>query len=69
MKYILIYAFGIGLLVLLAGSYYKNIQILLDRVRKKDLTTSEIFINYPLTFLWLLFMTVFALGLMINNTP
>jgi hypothetical protein len=69
MKYIFIYTAGIVLLVLLAGSYYKNIQILLKRVRKKDLTSSEIFINYPLTFLWLLFMTVFAIGLMVNNTP
>ena len=69
MKYLILYPLGIFLLVLLAGSYYKNFQILLKRIRRRDLSSSEIFLNYPLTFLWLLFMTIFAIGLMVNNTP
>lgn len=68
LKFIFIYAAGATLLIFLYVSLVKNIRLIREKTGKKQLLVSDIYINYPLLFIWLAFMAVLALGLVINNT-
>ncbi|MFH1760115.1 MAG: hypothetical protein ABIA63_03350 [bacterium] len=39
-----------------------------QKMKNKELLISDVYINYPLLFIWLIFMAVLAMGLMVNNT-
>ena len=61
----MVYLVGAILLVLTLRAWAKNIHLLIKR--KKNLTPTDKVLNYPLLFLWLLFMTVFSVGMIVNN--
>lgn len=46
-------------------AWFKNIKILVTA--KKEYTPTDKFLNYPLLFIWLIFMTAFSLGMIFNN--
>lgn len=63
----MIYAYIIGavLLIVTINAWIKNVKMV---IRKKgSFTPTDKLLNYPLLFLWLLFMTVFSIGMIVNN--
>jgi hypothetical protein len=59
------YAVGGILLLLTVRAWYKNIRLMMKGNR--TYTPTDKLLNYPLLFLWLSFMTVFSIGIMVNN--
>jgi hypothetical protein len=61
----IIYIVGAVLLFTTIHAWVKNIRLLVHS--KKLYTPTDKLLNYPLLFLWLTFMTLFSLGMIINN--
>jgi len=58
---------GLIAIVLTGFSWYRNIELLVVRVKRKDLTPSDIYLDYPIRLLWLVYITVFSVGFIVNN--
>ena len=54
--------------VFLTGlSWYRNYVLLMLRIKNKDLTSSDLYLDYPVRVLWLIYITVFSVGFIVNN--
>jgi hypothetical protein len=58
---------GLIAMVLTGFSWYRNIELLVVRVKRKDLTPSDIYLDYPIRLLWLVYITLFSVGFIVNN--
>ncbi|MFH0919050.1 MAG: hypothetical protein V1913_01695 [Fibrobacterota bacterium] len=58
---------GLIAVVLTGFSWYRNVELLALRIRKKDLTPSDIYLDYPIRLVWLLYVTVLSVGFIVNN--
>jgi hypothetical protein len=63
----LIIFIGLIALTLTGFSWYRNYELLKKRIRNKDLTPSDIYLDYPIRILWLLYITIFSVGFIVNN--
>ena len=54
-------------LVLTGFSWYRNVELLQKRIANNDLTPSDIYLDYPIRVLWLLYITAFSIGFILNN--
>ena len=59
------YLVGGCLLLATLHAWYKNIRQMAKG--NKNYTPTDKLLNYPLLFLWLSFMTIFSVGIMVNN--
>ncbi len=66
-KYLLIFVTAIIILISVYSSFVKNMTVIKERKKNKQMLISDLYINYPLLFLWLVFMAAFGFGLIINN--
>lgn len=58
---------GACALFLTGLSWYRNYELLMFRIRNKDLTRSDLCLDYPIRVLWLVYITVFSVGFIVNN--
>jgi hypothetical protein len=58
---------GLIAMVLTGFSWYRNVELLILRIKRKDLTPSDIYLDYPIRLLWLIYITVFSVGFIVNN--
>ncbi|OGJ86255.1 MAG: hypothetical protein A2248_16320 [Candidatus Raymondbacteria bacterium RIFOXYA2_FULL_49_16] len=58
---------GAMAITLTGFSWYRNIELLQKRIKNKDLTSSDMYVDYPIRLVWLLYITVFSFGFVINN--
>jgi len=58
---------GACALFLTGLSWYRNYELLMFRIRNKDLTRSDLYLDYPIRVLWLVYITVFSVGFIVNN--
>ena len=58
---------GACALFLTGLSWYRNYELLMFRIKNKDLTSSDIYLDYPIRVLWLIYITVFSIGFIVNN--
>lgn len=63
----LILFFGTIAVVLTGFSWYRNIELIALRVKRKDLSPSDIYLDLPIRLLWLVYITVFSVGFIVNN--
>jgi hypothetical protein len=63
----LIITIGLIAIILSGFSWYRNIELFLLRIRRKDMTPSDIYLDYPIRLLWLVYISVFSVGFIINN--
>jgi hypothetical protein len=67
MKVFLILFVGIIAVILTGISWYRNYELLLTRIKNKDLTPSDKYLDYPIRIIWLIYITVFSIGFIVNN--
>ena len=58
---------GACALFLTGLSWYRNYELLMFRIKNKDLTRSDLYLDYPIRVLWLIYITVFSAGFIVNN--
>jgi hypothetical protein len=58
---------GLIAIVLSGFSWYRNIELLVLRIKRKDLRPSDIYLDYPIRIVWLLYITIFSVGFIVNN--
>jgi len=58
---------GLIAVILTCFSWYRNIELLLVRIRKKDLSPSDIYLDYPIRVIWLVYISVLSVGFIVNN--
>ena len=58
---------GACALFLTGLSWYRNYELLMFRIKNKDLTRSDLYLDYPIRVLWLVYITVFSIGFIVNN--
>lgn len=58
---------GIIAMILTGFSWYRNVELLITRIKRKDLSPSDIYLDYPIRLLWLVYISVFSVGFIINN--
>jgi len=63
----IILTIGLVAVILTGLSWYRNYELLLTRIKNKDLTPSDIYLDYPIRIIWLIYITVFSIGFIVNN--
>ncbi|OGS33542.1 MAG: hypothetical protein A2293_09010 [Elusimicrobia bacterium RIFOXYB2_FULL_49_7] len=63
----LILFFGIIAFVLTGFSWYRNYELFAHRLKNQDLSRSDLYIDYPIRVLWLIYITIFSIGFIFNN--
>jgi hypothetical protein len=58
---------GLIAVTLTGFSWYRNVELLMVRVQRKDLTPSDIYLDYPIRLLWLVYISVLSVGFIVNN--
>lgn len=58
---------GVCAMVLTGLSWYRNYELLKLRLKNNDLSRSDIYMDYPIRVVWLIYITVFSVGFIVNN--
>jgi hypothetical protein len=58
---------GLVAVTLTGFSWYRNVELLMVRIQRKDLTPSDIYLDYPIRLLWLVYISVLSVGFIVNN--
>ncbi len=58
---------GLCALVLVSLSWVRNIRYMRSHIKKRDFMPSDLYIDYPIRVLWLVYITIFSVGFIVNN--
>ncbi|MBL8028535.1 MAG: hypothetical protein JNL74_19075 [Fibrobacteres bacterium] len=58
---------GACAVALTALSWKRNVNYMRTHIKNKDFMPSDLYIDYPIRVLWLIYISIFSVGFIVNN--
>ena len=58
---------GACAIALTALSWKRNVTYMRTHIKNKDFMPSDLYIDYPIRVLWLIYISLFSIGFIVNN--